>query len=82
MSLKFYGIPLVWIRIANRLTDEDGALRKAFYTWQMANDVYPVVNGSASPDQSSAGYAPADARKVIAWLKEHGGEVDPSVGLS
>lgn len=82
MALRFYGIPLVWIKLANRLTDEDLALRKDFNQFLRANDIYPVVGGGADPGRAGDGYKPEDARKVITWLKEHGAEVDPSIGMS
>ena len=82
MALKFYGIPVVWIRLSNRMTDEDLALRKDYSAFLRANDILPAVSGSGGPTGKSDGYKPEDARKVIAWLKEHGAEVDPSIGLS
>jgi len=80
--LKFYGIPLVWIRISNRVTDEDMALRKELSKFQTDNDIYPVVNHGGGPSSKNDGYKPEDARKVIAWLKDHGAEIDPSIGMS
>ncbi len=80
MALKFDGIPLVWIKIRNSLSDEDCALRKQLDTFMWDNDILPAIrSGGGGPDWDSHGYRPADARKIILWLKEHGAEIDPSV---
>jgi hypothetical protein len=78
VALKFYGIPLVWIHLSNRLTDEDMKLRKELSAWQMENRILPVQSGGGGPDRRGDGYSPADARRVIAWLNEHGAELDPT----
>jgi hypothetical protein len=82
LMLKFYGIPLVWIRLTNELTDEDIALRREFSAWKRDNDILPCVQGGGGPAHKSEGFKPEDARKVIAWLKDHGAEVDPSIGMA
>ncbi len=80
MALKFHGIPVVWIKFTNDMSPEDRALRKELSKFMWAENIFPAVRpGGGGPDWESHGYKPEDARKLIAWLKEHGAEVDPSV---
>lgn len=81
--IKFYGIPVVWIRLSNSVTDEDLKLRRELDDFLWENDIIPAVrSGGAASKWSSGGYSPLDARKIIDWLKEHGAEVDPSILIS
>jgi hypothetical protein len=77
VALKFYGIPLVWIHLSNRITDEDMKLRREFSAWMTENHIFPVQAGSGGPERRGDGYSPADARKIIQWLTDHGAELDP-----
>ena len=80
--LKFYGIPLVWIRLSHGRDEEDQKLRRELNEFMRANDIRPTVEGPAGPYDRSHGYKPEHARMIIGWLKDHGAEVDPSVLLS
>jgi hypothetical protein len=80
MAFRFFGIPVVWIKFANATTAEDLALRKELSAFMWEHNIVPAVQpGGDGSDWNSHGYKPEDARKIIAWLKDHGAEVDPSV---
>jgi hypothetical protein len=82
MPIKFNSLPIVWITFKNRVTDEDLLLRKAFSKFMSENNIFPAVRaGGGGPHYQSAGYLAEDADKIIAWFKEHGGEVDPDLRM-
>lgn len=80
--VKFYGIPIIWIRLAHDRSPEDSKTRGALAEFLRTNHIFPVVPGTGGPTEKTEGYKPEDARKVIQWLKDHGAEVDPSILLS
>ena len=50
-------------------------LWRAFIQWTLDADMFPVVRGQSGPYGFSGGYKTSDAKKVIAWLTEHGVKV-------
>ena len=46
-----------------------------FLQWALDTDTFPVVRGQSGPYGFSGGYKTSDAKKVIAWLTEHGVKV-------
>jgi hypothetical protein len=73
MHTRFFGQPVVWLR----WLFADETLKAEFDRWMRSANVHPAIHGGKHGGGN--GYSPADARKVIAWLREHGAEMDPGV---
>ena len=83
VRVTFSSRPVIWISVRGEgggagILPKDGGLTRHFSEWRQELDIIPAVFGGAGPGFYSAGFAPADAERVIAWLREQGAEeVEP-----
>lgn len=78
-------VDLVWIDVCGAaLPDgdgrvfDDGGLLDELRAWEIAQKIYELRTIRVGGGRYVAGYAPDDAKRVLAWLKEHGVRKRPS----
>jgi len=70
MSATFTATPVIWISIEDRSKGSDLGYR--FMDWLHDSHIDPVATSVRFPWCYVAGFAPDDAERVVAWLRENG----------
>lgn len=71
MSATFNATPVIWIHVEDRGRGPFDIGHRV-YDWLREADIRPVASIGPVPWCYAGGFAPDDAERVVAWLRENG----------